>query len=133
MIDESKSFEEQIKLLKKNDYLYEFWHMSYYDDKKLNLKVFNLKFAYILNVNDKKLFEEVFGHTSATLVDKLINTIHQEENQIITKDTKKNKDKLYEKDDFNNFVTQPRCKRIDLIHSFKIILEFNEIIQLDLI
>ena len=107
--------------------------MSYCDDKKLNLKVSKLKFAYILNVIDKKLFEEVFGHTSVTLVDKLINTTNKEENQIITKDTKKNKDKLNEKDDFNNFVIQPRCKRIDLIHSFKIILEFNEIIQLDLI
>ena len=98
--------------------------MSYYDDKKLNLKIFKLKFAYILNVIDKKLFEEVFGHTSVTLVDKLINTTNKEENQIITKDTKKNKDKLCEKDDFNNFVIQPRSKRIDLIHSFKNLMNF---------
>ena len=98
--------------------------MSYYDDKKLNLKIFKLKFAYILNVIDKKLFEEVFGHTSVTLVDKQINTTNKEENQIITKDTKKNKDKLCEKDDFNNFVIQPRSKRIDLIHSFKNLMNF---------
>ena len=38
--------------------------MRYYDDddKELNLKIFKLKFAYISNDIDEKLFEEVFGH-----------------------------------------------------------------------
>ena len=38
--------------------------MRYYDDddKKLNLKIFKLKFAYISNDIGEKFFEEVFGH-----------------------------------------------------------------------
>ena len=43
----------------------------------------------------------------------------------------KKKDKLYEQDDFHNFVIQPGHKRIDLINASKLILGFNEIIQLD--
>ena len=71
MIDESKSFEDQIKLLKKADYLYEHWHTSYYcDDKELNLKIFKLKFAYISNDIDENLFGEVYGHTFVTLANK---------------------------------------------------------------
>ena len=44
---------------------------------------------------------------------------------------KKNKNKLYEQDDFYNFVIQPGVKGIDLIDAAKVILEFNEVIQLD--
>ena len=40
--------------------------MRYYDDKELNLKIFKLKFAYISNDIDKKLFEKVFDHTFVT-------------------------------------------------------------------
>ena len=84
MIDESKSFEDQIKLFKKINYFNEYWHMRYYDDdKELNLKIFKLKFAYISNDIDEKLFEEVFGHTFVTLVNKLINATNREENEII--------------------------------------------------
>ena len=44
MIDESKSFEDQINLLKQINFLYEYWNMRYYDDDKdLNLKIFKLK------------------------------------------------------------------------------------------
>ena len=54
MIDESKSFEDQMKLFKKADYLYEHWHASYYcDDKELNLKIFKLKFTFISNDIDE--------------------------------------------------------------------------------
>ena len=75
MIDESKPFEHQINLLKKINFLYEYWNMIYYDDDKdLNLKIFKLKFAYISNVVDEKLFEEVFGYTFVTLANKLVNT-----------------------------------------------------------
>ena len=75
MIDESKPFEHQINLLKKINFLYEYWNMRYYDDDKdLNLKIFKLKFAYISNVVDEKLFEEVFGYTFVTLANKLVNT-----------------------------------------------------------
>ena len=61
--------------------------MSYYDnDKELNLKIFKLKFAHISKDIDENLFKEIFGHTSVTLADKLINTTNKEENQIIVKD-----------------------------------------------
>ena len=61
--------------------------MSYYDDdKELNLKFFKLKFAHISKDIDENLFKEIFGHTSVTLADKLINTTNKEENQIIVKD-----------------------------------------------
>ena len=49
------------------------------------------------NEIDKKLFEQIFGHTLIKLADKLINTINKEENQIIVNDIHKNKDKLFKK------------------------------------
>ena len=130
MIDELKSFEEQINLLKKINYLDDFWYMSYDDNKELNLKTFELKFAYLLNDIDENLFEEVFGHTFVTLADKLINTTKKEENQIIINDIKKNRDKLYDRDEFHNI---QRNKRIDLIDAFRVISEFNKAIQSDLV
>ena len=106
--------------------------MKYYDDnKELNLKIFKLKYAYLSNDLDEKLFEEIFGHTFVTLANKLINTTSKEENQIIINDIKKNKDKIYKQDDFKNFIIQPVHKRGDLTDATKIILEFNELIQLD--
>ena len=47
---------------------------------------------------DKQLFEKIFGHTFAALVDKLINTISEEENKIIIDDIAKNRDKIYKQD-----------------------------------
>ena len=83
MIDESKSFEDEIKIFKKIKYLNEYWCMKYYDDdKELDLKIFKLKFAYISNDIDEKLFEEVFGHTFVALANKLINTTNKEDYQI---------------------------------------------------
>ena len=41
-INETKSFEEQIELLKKRDFLDECWHVGYFHgNKELNLKIFN--------------------------------------------------------------------------------------------
>ena len=132
MIDESISFEEQINLLKEINFLYVYWNMGYYDDdKNLNLKIFKLKFAHISNDIDEKLFEEIFGHTFVTLANKLINTTNKEENRIIISDIKKNMDTLYEHDGFHNYIIQSSSKRIDLIDAAKLILRFNEIIQLD--
>ena len=53
-----------------------------------------------MNDIDEKLFEKIFGHIFIKLADKLINTTHKEENQIIIKNIEKNKDKLYKKDEF---------------------------------
>ena len=105
--------------------------MKYDHDKELNLKIFMLKFAYISEDVDKKLFEEVFCHTFVTLANKLINTTNKEENQIIVNNIKKTKEKLYKQDDFHKFLIQPNYKRVDLIDTTKLILEFNETIQLD--
>ena len=76
------------------------------------------------------LFVEIFGHAFATLIDKLINTTNKEENRIIVEDIKKNMDKLYEHDGFYNYIMQSSSKRVDLYDTAKIILEFNETIQL---
>ena len=54
------------------------------------------------NEIDKKLFEQIFGHTLIKLADQLINTINKQENQIIVKNINKNKDKRYKKDEFND-------------------------------
>ena len=101
----------------------ECWYICYYDNnKEINLKIFKLKCAYILNDIDKNLFEEIFGYTFVALADKLINT-SKEENQIIINGVRKNKYKIYEQDNFNDFVIQPCYKRGDLLDAVKIILE----------
>ena len=84
------------------------------------------------NEIDENLFEQIFVHTPETLANKLINTTNKEENQIIVKNTEKNKDKLFEMDDLYDFVTQPQ-KRSDLKYTIDLILDFNETIQLDLV
>ena len=129
-IDKTKSFEEQIEILKAKDFLDEYWHEEYHDDKELNLKIFKAKAAYL--DTDEGFFKRIFGQTSAALADKLINTTSKEENQIIINDIKTNKDSIFEQDDFNNFVIHPGYKRGDLLDAVKIILEYNEVIQSDL-
>ena len=49
----------------------------------------------------------MFGHTFASLADELINTTNKEENKIIIDDIKKNRDKIYEQDEYSKFVIQP--------------------------
>ena len=85
------------------------------------------------NEIDKKLFKQIFDHTLIKLADKLINTTNKEENQIIVKNINKNKDKLFEQDDFGDYVIQPSDRCINLIDAIKLILDFNETIQLDLV
>ena len=58
------------------------------------------------NEIDEKLFEQIFGHTLIKLVDKLINTKNEKENQTIVKNIEKSKDKLFKKDEFYNFAIQ---------------------------
>ena len=114
------------------DDLSQYWDMNYCDDnKKLNFKIFKLKFVHISNDVDEQLFEEIFGLKYVALADKL-NTISKEENQIFINDNKKNKDKIYEQDDSCNYIIQPIYKHSDLNSAIDVILNFNEISQLDL-
>ena len=45
---------------------------------------------------------------------------------------KKNKDKIYEQDEYSKFVIQPTHKRGDLLDVVRVILRFNEVLSLDL-
>ena len=62
------------------------------------------------------------------MVDKLINTTSKEENQIIIKDVKNNRDKIYEEYKFDESI----FKQCVILHdAVKIILEINELLTLD--
>ena len=85
IINKSKSFEDQIKSIKKVENLEEYYFISDFGDKELKFKIFKLKLAHLSNEIDEKLFEQIFGHTLIKLADKLINTTNKKENQIIVK------------------------------------------------
>ena len=85
IIDKSKSFEDQIKSIKKVENLEEYYFINDFGDKELKFKIFKLKLAHLSNEIDEKLFEQIFGHTLIKLADKLINTTNKVENQIIVK------------------------------------------------
>ena len=86
------------------------------------------------NIIDEKLFEQIFGHTFETLANKLINITNKEENQIIVNDIDKNKKQLFEKDKYDiDYVIKPSDWRINLFKAIRLILNFNETIQLDLV
>ena len=125
IIDKSKSFEDQIESIKKVENLGDYC-VNNFDDKELKFKIFKLKLAHLSNIIDKKLFEQIFGHTLIKLADKLINTTNKEENQIIVNNINKNKDKLFKMDEFNDWVIQPSDRRINLKDSTDLILDFNE-------
>ena len=126
MIDK-KSFEDQIDIFKKIEWLNDYWYIKNYEDnKETNLRIFKLKLAYVLNVVDDNLFKEIFGFTSVELADKLINTTSKEENQMFINDIKKNKDKILEEYKFDKSVIKQLSNLYDAV---KVILEFNEIIQ----
>ena len=132
-IDETISFEDQIDIWKKIPWLNDYWGMNYYEDnKETNLRLFKLKFEHVFNDVDDNLFKEMFGLTSVKLADKVINTTSKEENQMLINDIGKNKDKIFEQDEYSKFVIQPANKRGDLLDIVKIILKFNETIQLNL-
>ena len=106
IIEKSKSFEEQIKSLKKLEDLKGYWSYNDFGDKELESKYFKIELADMSNKIDKKLFKQIFSHTLETLANKLINTTSKEENQIIVNNINKNKDKLYEEKS-GDWVIQP--------------------------
>ena len=129
-IDETKSFKDQIDILKEMPDLNDYWYIEYYEDnKEINLRLFKLKFAYIFNDFDDNWFEKIFGLASVKLVGKLVNTTSKENNQILISLIETNKDKIFEEDEYSNFVIQPPYKRGDLSDAVKVILRFNETIQ----
>ena len=119
--------------IKKVKNLDDYYYVNDFGDKELKFKIFKLKLAHLSNEIDENLFEQIFGHTIETLANKLINTTNKEENQIIVKNIDKNKDKLFQMDEFYEFVIQSSDRRINLIISINLILNFNETIQLDLV
>ena len=84
--------------------------------------------AHLLNELGKQLFEKIFGHTFAALLDKLINTTSKEENQIIIDDIKNNSRKIYKEYRFDDSIFKQRGNLHDAV---KIILEINELLTLD--
>ena len=96
IIDKSKSFEDQIKSIRKVENLNEYWFTDDYGDKELEFKIVKLKLAHLSNIHDKKIFKQICGHTFETLANKLINTTNKEENKIIVNNINENKEKLYE-------------------------------------
>ena len=95
IVDKSKSFEDQIKLIRKVKNLNEYYDMHDYDNKELKLKIFQLQIAHLSNIINEKLFEEIFDHTLIKLANKVINTTNKEENQVIINGINKNIDKLH--------------------------------------
>ena len=136
IIYKTKSFEEQIKLLKKEKNLSVYYHERDYGDKELKFKIFKLRLAYLSNIIDEKLFKQIFGHTFETLANKLIHTTNKEENQILVNDIEKNNIKLCRQDKtlpYFDFVIRPNDRRVNLLNASKHILDFNKTIQLDLV
>ena len=125
-IGETKSFEDQVDILKKISWLNDYWYMEYYEDnKEMNLRLFKLKFAHVFN----DVFNDADGLTSVKLVSKLINITSKEDYQMLIDLIKKNKDKIFEQDEFKKFVIQTPNKRGNSLDAVKVILQFNKTIQ----
>ena len=80
------------------------------------------------NEIDKNKFKQIFGHTLIKLVDKLIDTTDNKENQTIFKNTNANNKKLdkQEKTTPYNWVIQPSYRRVNLMKAIKFVSDFNE-------
>ena len=102
IIDKSKSFEDQIKSIKKVENLDEYYFTNDYGDKELEFKIFKLKLAHLSNIIDEERFKQIFGHAFETLANKLTNTTNKEENQIIVNNINKTK---------NNFTKKMKMKQ----------------------
>ena len=129
IINKSKSFVDQIESLKKLEGLKEYCFMEDFYDKKLKLKI---HLADMPNKIDEKLFENIFVHNLIKIVDELINTTNKEKNEIIVDNICKNKNRLFEMDDSNDWMIQPSSQHIKLLYGIDLILNFNKTIQLDL-
>ena len=95
IINKSKSFEDQIKSLKKLEGLKGYWPYNDFGDKELKSNYFKIELADMSNNIGKNLFEQIFGHTLIKLADKLMNTTDKGKNQTIVKNISKNKKKTF--------------------------------------
>ena len=86
IIEKSKSFEEQIKLLKQRKDFKGYWPYNDYGDKELRSKFFKHELADMPSEADEKLFEQIFDHTLIKLAEKRKNARNKEKNQIIVND-----------------------------------------------
>ena len=128
IIDKSKSFEDQIKSIRKVKNLDDSYYVNNFGDKELKFKIFKLKLAHLSNEIDEDLFEQIFDHKFETLANKLINATNKEENQIIVNNISKNKEKIYEEDEtgpFYDYVIQSSNRRNNLIDTIKFFEKFN--------
>ena len=134
IIDQPRSFEEQIKSLKEWEDVKRRRPFDDFGEKELKSNYFKIELADMSNEIDEKLFKQIFGHTLQTLANKLINTINKEENQTIVNNIKKNEEKFCEECETSygpDWVIQQNSERIDVLDAIKLILNFNQTIQLD--
>ena len=128
-IDKTKSLKDQIGILKKVPDLNDYCYIEYYEDNKdINLRLFKLILAHILNDVDDNLFKETFDFISVELADKLINVTSKEDNQMIINHIEIKKGKISEQE-YSQFVIQPAYKGGDLADTAKVILDSNKTIQ----
>ena len=67
-VGEIKSLKDQIAVLKEIPDLDDYWYIKYCEDNKdINLRLFKLKLAHILNDVDDSLFKEICDFTSVQL------------------------------------------------------------------
>ena len=67
-VGETKSLKDQIDVLKEIPDLDDYWYIKYCEDNKdINLRLFKLKLAHILNDVDDNLFKEICDFTSVEL------------------------------------------------------------------
>ena len=65
------------KIVKKKRRSKRVWPYNDYGGKELKFQYFKIELANMSNEIDKKLFEQIFGHTLIELADKLINTTNK--------------------------------------------------------
>ena len=62
IIDKSKSFEDEIKPIRKIKNLKYYYYINDFHDKELKFKIFKLKLAHLPNKIDEDLFKQIFDH-----------------------------------------------------------------------
>ena len=129
-INETKSLEDQINILKKVPNLNDYWYSEYYEDNKdINLKLFKIKLTRVLNDANNNLFKKIFSIAPVKMADMLINTTKKEKNQMVINNIEIKKYKIFEQDKNSQYVIKSAHKRDDLLDTIKVILDFNKTIQ----